>query len=131
MAEEIKRYRVRPNAYLCLTPEEALSTGITTGEQIVEELTLVRKPGFGYPEYAAARKESEGVLKKISVLEREEKLFEARSEAVEFVKSNGTERYWLCGVRETKTVQRAEIGEIEEQPMEDFMEELKSFEKED
>lgn len=131
MAEEIKRYRVRPKSYLCLTPNEALSTGITMGEQIIEELTLVKSPGFGYQEYAAVRKENEEALKKISVLEREEKFFEARSEAVEFVKNKGTERYWLCGVKETKTVQRAEIGEIEEQPIEDFMEELKSFEKKD
>ena len=131
MAEEIIRYRVRTKPYLCLSPAEAFNTGITIGEQTIEEVILVKNPGLGYSEYAAIRNMSEEQLKKIPVIERGEKIFERRKDAVRYIKTMGSENYQLYGIKETKAVPREElrITEEEDKPVEDFMEELKAFEK--
>jgi len=88
MEREIKRYRIRPKPYLCVSPEEALSTGISTGEQIVEEIDLVLNPGIGYFMYAAIRNLDETQIRKIPVSERGEKIFESRREAVKYIREN-------------------------------------------
>ena len=131
MGEEIIRYRVRTKSYLCLSPEEALTTGITTGEQTIEEVILVKNPSFGYSEYAVIRNMSDEQLKKIPVIERGEEIFERRKDAVRYIKTMGSKNYQLCGIKETKAVPREElrITEEEDKPVEDFMEELKAFEK--
>jgi len=125
---EIKRYRIKPKNYLCLSPEEALSTGISTGEQIIEEIKLVRDPGFGYTMYASIRELSESEVMKIPVEERMEFLFESRKEAIRFIKEKGTDILHLYGVVETKMVDRREIS-YDEGPVSDVIDELKKFEK--
>jgi hypothetical protein len=82
MDNEVKRYRVSPKEYLCISPEEAVSTGITVGEETVEEIELIRSQGLGYRVYASIRELPEDELAKISVSERKEKLFNSRKEAV-------------------------------------------------
>jgi len=128
MGKEVKRYRIRPKNYLCLSPEEALSTGISTGEQIIEEIKLVRDPGFGYTMYASIRELSESEVMKIPVEERMEFLFESRKEAIRFIKEKGTDILHLYGVVETKMVDRREIS-YDEGPVSDVIDELKKFEK--
>jgi len=125
---EIKRYRIKPKNYLCLSPEEALSTGISTGEQIIEEIKLVRDPGFGYTMYASIRELSESEVMKIPVEERMEFLFESRKEAIRFIKEKGTDILHLYGVVETKMIDRREIS-YDEGPVSDVIDELKKFEK--
>lgn len=129
MEREIKRYRVRPKVYLCLSPEEAISTGISTGEQIVEEIDLILNPGIGYFMYAAIRNLDEIQIKKIPITERGEKIFESRREAVKYIRENSP-NFLLYGVRETKMVPREEISrEPEELSSEDFLKELQKFNK--
>ena len=128
MEREIKRYRIRPKVYLCLSPEEALSTGISTGEQIVEEIDLVLNPGIGYFMYAAIRNLDETQIKKIPVNERGEKIFESRREAVRYIRENSPD-FLLYGVRETKMVPREEISREPEPSSEDFLKELQKFNK--
>ena len=128
MEREIKRYRIRPKVYLCLSPEEALSTGISTGEQIVEEIDLVLNPGIGYFMYAAIRNLDETQIRKIPVSERGEKIFESRREAVKYIRENSPD-FLLYGVRETKMVPREEISREPEPSSEDFLKELQKFNK--
>jgi hypothetical protein len=130
MEKEVKRYRVRPKDYLCLTPEEALTTGITTGEQIVEEILLAREFTFTSYMYAAIRNLPEEELKKIDVMERKEKLFESRKEAVRYIKENGENLFLLYVVKETKLFPREEIKwDKIENSIDNFLEEIKKFEK--
>jgi hypothetical protein len=130
---DMKRYRIRTKKYLCLSPEEAVTTGITLGEQTIEELSLVslvQNPGFGYHEYAALRKEPEKVLLKMPVNERLELSFENRAEAVRFVKGH-TDTHELCGVTETRIVKREELH-LEEPGLAGpggLMDELKMFDR--
>ena len=128
MEREIKRYRIRPKVYLCLSPEEALSTGISTGEQIVEEIDLVLNPGIGYFMYAAIRNLDETQIRKIPVNERGERIFESRREAVRYIRENSPD-FLLYGVRETKMVPREEISREPEPSSEDFLKELQKFNK--
>ena len=131
MERETKRYRIRPKDYLCLTPEEALTTGISTGEQIVEEVFLVREFTLSAYMYAAIRNLSEEELKKIPVLERKEKLFESRREAIRYIKENGENLFLLYVVKEIKMFSKEEIkwSEVEDS-IDTFLEEIKKFEKE-
>ena len=126
MEKEEKRYRIRPKRYLCLSPEEAVSTGISTGEQIIEEIKLVRDPGFGYMMYASIRELPESEVMKIPVEERDEFLFESRKEAMRFIKEKGTDKLHLYGVVETRMVDRREIS-YDEEPVHGVMDELKKF----
>jgi hypothetical protein len=131
MEREIKRYRIRPKDYLCITPEEALKTGISTGEQIVEEVFLVREFTLTAYMYAAIRNLPEEELKKIPVIERKEKLFESRKEAIRYIKENGENLFLLYVVKETKMFPKEEIKWDEvENSIETFLEEIKKFEKE-
>ena len=131
MEREIKRYRIRPKDYLCLTPEEALTTGISAGEQIIEEVFLVREFTLSAYMYAAIRNLSEEELKKIPVLERKEKLFESRREAIRYIKENGENLFLLYVVKEIKMFSKEEIkwSEVEDS-IDTFLEEIKKFEKE-
>lgn len=114
MAGEIKRYRVRPKVYLCLSPEEAVNTGITVGEETVEELTLVRGVFLGSLLYASIREMDESELMKIPVVERKERLFDSRKEAVNYISENNTDgTLTLYGVKEIKSVPREKIGDFE------------------
>ena len=124
------RYRVRTKQYLCLTPEEALGTGITAGEQIIEQLTLVPNPRFRQYEYAAVRTADEATLRKTPVLERGEKTFETKENAQVYIRTNGRDTYTLCGVLEAKPVNRSTIGNVETESIGDISEELRAFEKE-
>ncbi|RKY29664.1 MAG: hypothetical protein DRP67_06200 [Candidatus Omnitrophota bacterium] len=126
---EIIRYRIRTKPYLCLSPAEAINTGITIGEQTVEMVILVKNPGPGYPEYGVIRNMSEEELKKIPVMERGEKVFERRKDAVNYIKTMGSKNYQLCGVKETRALPREELRIDEEKSVEDFLKELKAFEK--
>jgi len=131
MEDDVKRYRVRPKQYLCLSPEEAVSTGITVGEETVEEFTLVRSQGFGYRMYASVREISEEELQQIPVSERREKLFENRREAARYIAENNVDgTLYLYAVQDIKSVDRSAIGRFENAPSSGgFMEELKTFEK--
>ncbi|HRR95521.1 MAG TPA: hypothetical protein P5150_02145 [Candidatus Ratteibacteria bacterium] len=91
MEKEVKRYRMRPNEYFCLSPEETLTIGISPGEQIIEEIKLIRNPSFGYIMYASIRELPENEIKKIPFEERYEFLFESRKEAMEFIKTIGVD----------------------------------------
>lgn len=128
MDQETIRYRVRTKPYLCLSPEEAVATGITVGEQTVEEVHLVENPGFGYQEYAVVRDAGLEALKKMPVDVRGEKVFSQRREAVGYLDKIGKETHRLCGVKDTRTIPRNEIGPAEEGTVGDFMQELKKFE---
>lgn len=130
MEKEIKRYRIRPKDYLCLTPEEAVTTGISTGEQIVEEILLSREFTLTALMYAAIRNMPEEELRKIPVLERKEKLFESRKEAVRYIKEMGEDLFLLYVVKETRMFPREEIKWDEtSNSIDSFLEELKEFEK--
>jgi len=128
MEREIKRYRIRPKKYLCLSPEETISTGISTGEQILEEIKIVRDPRFGYMLYASIRELPESEVMKIPVEERMEFLFESRKEAIRFIKEKGIDILHLYGVVETKMIDRREIS-YDEGPVSGVIDELKKFEK--
>jgi hypothetical protein len=132
----MRRYRIRTKQYLCLTPEEAVTTGITLGEQTIEELalvSLVQNPGFGYHEYAALRTEPEKELRNIPVLERAERSFSSRSEAVQSIRNSPPGTYELCGVESTRIVARNEVRleprPGEETPIEDILGELQAFDR--
>jgi ribosomal protein L29 len=132
MDYEVKRYRVSPKNYLCISPEEAVSTGITIGEEMVEEITLVRSQGFGYHSYASIRELPQDELKEISISERKENLFENRKEAVRYIAENNVDKTLnLYAVKDVRMVQRSEIGQKEDIPVVDFMEQLKDFGKKD
>ncbi len=131
MEKEIKRYRIRPKVYLCLSPEEALKTGISTGEQIIEEILLSREFTFSAIMYAAIRNLPEDELKKIPVLERGEELFESRREVIKYIKEKGKDLFLLYVVKETKMFPKEEIKWDEtENKIDDFLSQLKEFEKE-
>ncbi|MFN4226790.1 MAG: hypothetical protein ACK4F0_01430 [Candidatus Ratteibacteria bacterium] len=131
MEKEIKRYRIRPKVYLCLSPEEALKTGISTGEQIVEEIFLSKEFTLSAIMYAAIRNLSEEELKRIPVLERGELLFESRREAINYIKEKGDDLFLLYVVKETKMFPKEEIKWDEtENEIGDFLSQLKEFEKE-
>ncbi|HOK55818.1 MAG TPA: hypothetical protein PKV21_06895 [bacterium] len=130
MEKEIKRYRIRPKTYLCLTPEEAITTGISTGEQIIEELILVREFTLSAYMYGVTRNLPEEELKKMKVEERGEKLFESRKEAINYLKEKGEKFFSLYIVKETRMFPREEIKWDEtEKSIEDFLSQLKEFEK--
>ncbi|MCS7180237.1 MAG: hypothetical protein NZ891_02670 [bacterium] len=130
MEKEVRRYRIRPKTYLCLTPEEALTTGISTGEQIVEEILLSREFSISAIMYAAIRNLPDEEIKKIPVEERGEKLFENRKEALNYIKEKG-DNFLLYIVKETKMVPREEIKWDEtENQIDEFLSQLKEFEKE-
>jgi len=153
MERETKRYRIRPKDYLCLTPEEALTTGISTGEQIVEEVFLVREFTLSAYMYAAIRNlpeeelkkipvfdrkerlfesRKEAIKKKIPVFDRKERLFESRKEAIKYIKENGEDLFLLYVVKETKMFPKEEIKWDEvENSLDTFLEEIKKFEKEE
>jgi len=130
MENEVKRYRVSPKTYLCVTPEEAISTGITVGEEMLEEITLVRTQGFGYSMYASVREMPVDKLAGIPVSERGEKLFDSRREAARYIAENNSDSsLFLYGVKDTRMVDRREIAQKEDTPVADFMDQLKDFEK--
>jgi len=130
MDGETKRYRISPKEYLCITPEEAVSTGITIGEEMLEEITLVRAQGFGYSIYASIKEISMDELKEISVSERKEKLFDSRKEAIRYIAENNPDNsLFLYAVKDKRMVDRREIGRSEEMPVEDFMSQLKDFDR--
>jgi len=129
MEKEIKRYRIRPKNYLCLSPEEAVLTGITIGEQIIEEIKLTRDPGFGYEMYASIRELPENEIKKIPVVDRYEHLFENRKQAINFIKEKGGNNLHLYGVIEMKSIDRREI-DYDNKEISTTLDELKKFEKE-
>jgi hypothetical protein len=128
MEKEIKRYRIRPKTYLCLTPEEALTTGISTGEQIVEEIILIKEFTFTAEMYGVIRNLPEEELKKMKVDERNEKLFESRKEAQRYIKEMGEDLFSLYVVKETRMVPRDQIKWDEaENAIDDFLSQLKEF----
>ncbi len=130
MEGETKRYRVIPKQFLCITPEEAVSTGITVGEETLEEITLIRSQGFGYRMYASIREISAEKLKDISVGERREKLFDNRKEAARYIAENNPDNaLFLYAVKDTRMINRRDIGHLEDMPVEDFMSQLKDFDK--
>ncbi|MGC8977124.1 MAG: hypothetical protein ACP5OB_05820 [Candidatus Ratteibacteria bacterium] len=132
MEKEVKRYRIRPKEYLCLTPEEAITTGITTGEQIIEEISLAREISLTAYMYAAIRNLPEEELKKIPVIDRGERLFESRREAVKYIKEKGENLFLLYVVKETKMFPKEEIKwDNFENSIDSFLEEIKKFEKEE
>jgi len=134
----MRRYRIRTKPYLCLTPEEAVTTGITVSEQTIEELSLVPLTqgfGFGYHEYAAVRTDPEKELRRIPVHERAERGFSSRREAVQYVQSKSPGTYELCGVEGIRIVERSEVRaesvmEEEDKPIESgILGELKAFDR--
>ncbi|MBN1445041.1 MAG: hypothetical protein JW957_02905 [Candidatus Omnitrophica bacterium] len=130
MEDEIKRYRISPKQYLCITPEEAVSTGITVGEEMLEEIALIKSQGFGYKMYASIREIPEDKLKEIAMSERKERLFDNRKEAVRYIAENNADNsLFLYAVKDTRMVDRREIGRFEDMPVEDFMSQLKDFDK--
>ncbi|MCM8761743.1 MAG: hypothetical protein NC905_07720 [Candidatus Omnitrophica bacterium] len=130
MENEIKRYRVRPKRYLCLSPEEAVSTGITIGEETVEELLLIKGLLFGSLLYASIREIDEYELMKIPVEERKERLFDSRKEAARYISENNTDgTLVLYGVKEIKSISRENIGTFESTGTSQVLNELKKFEK--
>jgi hypothetical protein len=130
MEGETKRYRISPKEYLCITPEEAVSTGITIGEEMLEEIAFVRAQGFGYSMYASIREISMEKLKESSVSERNEKLFSNRRDALKYIAENNEDNsLFLYAVKDKKMVDRREIGRSEDMPVEDFMSKLKDFDR--
>ena len=130
MEKEIKRYRVRPKVYLCISPEEAVATGITVGEETVEEIILVKGQLFGSLMYASIKCISEGDLIKIPVEERRERLFNTRKEAVRYISENNTDgTLALYGVKDIKSISRENIGVFENTASSQILGELKRFEK--
>lgn len=130
MEREVKRYRIRPKTYLCLTPEEALTTGISTGEQIIEEILLTKEFTLSAIMYGVIRNMPEEEIKKIPVEERGEKLFGSRREAVNYIKEKGEELFLIYVVKETKMVPREEIRWNDVENVDDFLSQIKDFEKE-
>lgn len=132
MVKEVKRYRIRPKIYLCLTPEEAITTGISTGEQIVEEILLSREFTLSAIMYGAIRNLPEEEIKKIPLEERGEILFESRKEAIKYIKEKGENLFLLYVVKETKMFPKEEIKWDEvENSIDSFLEKIKEFEKEE
>lgn len=130
MARETRRYRVRPKLYLCLSPEEAVSTGITVGEEMVEELLLVKGFILGSLMYASIREIDEYELQKIPVEERKERLFDSRKEAVKYISENNSDgTLYLYGVKEIKCISRENIGSFEDAIPSLILGELKKFER--
>jgi len=121
---------VSPKEYLCISPEEAVCTGITVGEETVEEIKLIRPHGFGYRLYASIRELPEEELAKIAVSERKEKIFSSKKEAVRYIVENNIDgTLYLYAVKDIRTVQRSEIGQSEDLSVADFMSRIKDFEK--
>ncbi|MCX8082529.1 MAG: hypothetical protein N3D17_03920 [bacterium] len=131
MEKETKRYRVRPKRYLCFSPEEAVNTGISVGEETVEELLLIKGLVFGSLLYASIREIDEYELMKMSVEERKERLFDSRKEAVKYISENNTDgTLYLYGVKEIRSVPREMIGEFE-RGSSGIIDELQKFNKRD
>jgi hypothetical protein len=125
----IRRYRIRGKPYLCLTPEEAVGTGVMVGEESVEEFSLITDIGL-FEEYAAIRKEPEEKLKEMPALERGERYFTARREAVEYLRTKGPEKYLLAGVKSKRIVQKKELMKTDTEDtgkVEDIENALKAF----
>ncbi|HOL67131.1 MAG TPA: hypothetical protein PKX93_06720 [bacterium] len=127
--EDIVRYRVRNKFYLCLSPEEAMLTGVTTGEQVIERVILRKNPGWTCHEFATLRTDPLEELAKIDALQRHEQIFSSRREAQQFMASQPEGQYVLCGIVETQTVPREEIHPEKEPPVEDILRQLSSFDK--
>ncbi|MCM8756910.1 MAG: hypothetical protein NC911_08650 [Candidatus Omnitrophica bacterium] len=109
MDQSIIRYRIRNKSYLCLSPEEAVSTGVTAGEQIVERVILRTTLGWRCQEFAVIRTEPIEQLAKLDPLKREELIFTNRREAIEFLNSQPSGLFILCAIVETQTVPKEEI----------------------
>ena len=128
MEKEVKRYRVSPKHYLCLSPEEAVSTGITVGEETVEELSLTKGLVLGSLFYASIRGIDEYELMKIPVQERKEVLFNSRKEAARYIAENNSDgTLYLYSVKDIKSVPRENIGNLEDTVPLGILEELKKF----
>lgn len=127
MEKETKRYRMRPKTYLGLSPEEVLASGISTGEETLEELTLVQSQGFGYQMYATIRDMPENELFKIPIHERNESLFESRKDAIKLIKSQPDDKLLLYAVKNIRVVDRNVLNVNEEESTDNVIEELKKF----
>lgn len=113
--------------YLCLSPQEALTTGVVVGMQTLEEIIFTDDMGI-YNEYGVIRREDEEKLKQIPIEERAEALFQNRKEAVRYTRKKGTENYKLCGVMSKKGVDKAEHESSEiKQENNSFMDQLGQF----
>ena len=126
----ITRYRIRGRPFLCLTPEEAVVTGVTAGEETVEMIIFEEESGFGHKEFGVLRKGDENELKQISITERKERYFDKKTDAVQYLRSRGSEQYALFGIKEKKIAPRVvehEAGEAEHQALNGFLDELKMF----
>jgi hypothetical protein len=128
MEGEKKRYRTRVKQTLCLTPHEALATGVSVGGETIEWLLLVPGPLVA-PGYAAIRTEPEDVLAKLTPTERGERFFAGRMEAMEYIRGFENGMFRLYGVRETHLVKRENIGAMGDTGrVEDIMRQLQEFE---
>ena len=128
----LKRYRVRPKEYLCMTPMEAKQTGITLGEQVIEEILLVRRPGPGAREFAAIRTGTDAQIRAIPPLDRQERLFPDKRSAMQFIAGQPPGSFELAAVKEMRTVTRDEMidesgGAPGETPIDDISDELAAF----
>ena len=127
--EDVKRYRMWPHKYLCLTPEEALLTGVNVDEDMVEVFLLTRSHEGRYKLHASVRAISYDVLIDTPIMERKEKLFEDREEAVAYIKANNSDgTLFLYGVKEHEEIPRSRIYEEESDSVESFLEQIKGFE---
>jgi hypothetical protein len=105
MGKFIRRFRVRPSVLLYLSPEEAWTSGIHTGEELIEEVLLDPRPVVPPRMYAVIWGGSEDELSRVDVLERREALCETRREAAGLLAELG-EPYMLAGVQNIITVDR-------------------------
>ncbi|MGC8804429.1 MAG: hypothetical protein ACP5JO_03380 [Candidatus Ratteibacteria bacterium] len=132
METSLRRYRIRTRPFLCLDAAEAADTGVTVGEETIEELLLIPNPGFGfYQLYAVIINKPDSEIRNIPVMKRGEIAFESRSEASHYAKKRG-DPYILCGVKQTRSVSKEEIEEFRnlhqhEDPIEKKLKELKMF----
>ncbi|MCM8805539.1 MAG: hypothetical protein NC825_02250 [Candidatus Omnitrophica bacterium] len=127
--ETMRRYRIRTRPFLCIDPVEAVETGVTVGEETIEELLLIPNPGLGiYTMYAVVMDQPENEIRNIPVMKRGEIVFEKRSEASHYAKKRG-DPYVLCGVKSTRVVNQDEIEQFRSiHPGEDdILKKLKMF----
>ncbi|HOJ31477.1 MAG TPA: hypothetical protein PLP13_05535 [bacterium] len=136
METTLRRYRIRTRPFLCLDPGEAADTGVTVGEETIEELTLIPNPGLGfYHLYAVLINKPVSEIKDTPVMKRGEISFENRSEASHYAKKRG-DPYILCGVKQTRPVSKDEVEEFrnlhqQEDSIEKKLKELKMFDTRD
>ncbi|HOK80868.1 MAG TPA: hypothetical protein PK303_03245 [bacterium] len=132
METTLRRYRIRTRPFLCLDAAEAADTGVTVGEETIEELVLIPNPGFGfYQLYAVIINKPDDEIRNTPVMKRGEIAFEKRTEAAHYAKKRG-EPYILCGVKETRPVSKEEIEEYkslhqQDNSIEKKLKELKMF----